>query len=170
MCKQSRSDLIIPLMIVASISFAISKRFDKHSLDVKGLVKKGNVFTSNKDTNILWTLNIDNIIHTDYATLQPEDSIEKLRKMIKYSDQVIFPVVKEGTLLGTIYFNDVRELIFSDHNSHVGSLMSLPSEIVQQSDSMETVMYKFEQSTKAYLPVVKDGTYYGFIAKADALE
>ncbi|ALM50850.1 transporter [Flavobacterium psychrophilum] len=163
-------DLIIPLMIVASISFAISKRFDKHSLDVKGLVKKGNVFTSNKDTNILWTLNIDNIIHTDYVTLQPGDSIEKLRKMIKYSDQVIFAVVDGGVLLGTIYFNDVRELIFSDHNSHVGSLMSLPTEIVYQYDSMETVMHKFEQGAKAYLPVIKDGAYYGFISKTDALE
>jgi CIC family chloride channel protein len=46
-------NLMIPLMIVASISFAISKRFEKHSMDVKNLAKKGHAFTSNKDTNIL---------------------------------------------------------------------------------------------------------------------
>jgi CIC family chloride channel protein len=34
-------DLMIPLMMVASISFAISKRFEKHSLDVKNLARKG---------------------------------------------------------------------------------------------------------------------------------
>jgi hypothetical protein len=32
---------MLPLMIVASISFAISKRFEKHSMDVKDLVQKG---------------------------------------------------------------------------------------------------------------------------------
>ena len=49
-------DLMIPLMMVSSISFAISKRFEKHSLDRKNLVKKGHAFTENKDTNILSTL------------------------------------------------------------------------------------------------------------------
>jgi hypothetical protein len=29
------------LMIVASISFAISKRFERHSMDVKELAKRG---------------------------------------------------------------------------------------------------------------------------------
>jgi H+/Cl- antiporter ClcA len=33
--------LMLPLMIVASISFAISKRFERHSMDVKELAKKG---------------------------------------------------------------------------------------------------------------------------------
>jgi CIC family chloride channel protein len=32
--------LMLPLMIVASISFAISKRFERHSMDVKELAKK----------------------------------------------------------------------------------------------------------------------------------
>ncbi|MEO8253741.1 MAG: chloride channel protein, partial [Flavobacterium sp.] len=48
--------LMLPLMIVASISFAISKRFETHSMDVKELVKKGHAFTSNKDHNVLSTL------------------------------------------------------------------------------------------------------------------
>src|SRR5690349_621068 len=45
--------LMLPLMIVASISFAISKTFEKHSMDVKSLVQKGHAFTNNKDTNVL---------------------------------------------------------------------------------------------------------------------
>ena len=35
---------------------------------------------------------------------------------------------------------------------------------------METVMQQFEKSRTAYLPVVRDGKYYGFIAKADGLD
>lgn len=167
-------DLIIPLMIVASISFAISKRFEKHSLDVKGLVKSGNVFTSNKDTNILWTLDIEDIIDKGYTSLLPGESSARLAQLIAHSSQVIFAVAgPEKELLGIIYFNDIREIIFSDFSLRyptVGELMSPIAETVDESDTMETVMRKFESTGKAYLPVLKKGKYYGFISKADALE
>jgi len=166
--------LMIPLMMVASISFAISKRFEKHSLDVKGLVKKGHVFTSNKDTNILNVLETEKIIQTDYLTVTPDENLEKLVDLISHSNQVIFSVVnKEKDLLGIIYFNDIREIIFSNFKvkyTPVHEVMTQPVEIVSSTDSMETVMNKFERAKIAFLPVVKQGKYYGFISKASALE
>jgi chloride channel protein, CIC family len=35
---------------------------------------------------------------------------------------------------------------------------------------MEVVMDKFESSRKAFLPVISDDKYYGFISKSEALE
>ncbi|GEP50992.1 transporter [Flavobacterium noncentrifugens] len=166
--------LMIPLMMVASISFAISKRFEKHSLDVKGLIKKGHVFTSNKDTNILNVLETEKIIQTDYLTITPDENLEKLVDLISHSNQVIFAVVnKEKELLGIVYFNDIREIIFSNFKvkyTPVHEVMTQPVEIVSSTDSMETVMNKFERAKIAFLPVVKQGKYYGFISKASALE
>lgn len=167
-------DLMIPLMMVSSISFAISKRFEKHSLDVKNLAKKGHAFTSNKDANILSTLETDTIIQTDYITISPDENLEKLVDLISHSNQVIFAVVdKENQLLGIVYFNDVREIIFSSFKvkyTPVKEIMSQPVAIVYQNDTMEMVMNKFENSRTAYLPVLKNGKYYGFISKAAALE
>lgn len=167
-------DLMIPLMIVASISFAISKRFERHSIDVKNLAKKGHAFTSNKDTNILSTLETEKIIHTDYLTLTPEENLLKLVDLISHSEQVIFGVVNpDKDLLGIIYFNDVREIIFSNFKvqyTTIKEIMTQPLVVVNQTDSMEIVMNKFENSRSAYLPVLKDGKYYGFISKAEALE
>ena len=48
--------------------------------------------------------------------------------------------------------------------------MQEPKEIIYPTDSMETVMNKFESSKIAYLPVIKNGKYYGFISKSAALE
>ena len=48
--------------------------------------------------------------------------------------------------------------------------MSEPKEIIYPMDSMETVMNKFETSKVAFLPVLKNGKYYGFISKSIALE
>jgi CIC family chloride channel protein len=166
--------LMIPLMIVSSISFAISKRFEKHSLDVKNLARKGNAFTSNKDTNILSTLDINKIIQTDFLTVTSVGNLEKLVELISHSNQVVFAVVDENLeLLGVIYFNDIREIIFSAFKvkyTPIKEIMQSPKEIIYPTDSMETVMNKFENSKVAFLPVIKNGKYYGFVSKSVALE
>lgn len=166
--------LMIPLMIVASISFAISKRFEKHSLDVKSLAKKGHAFTSNKDSNVLSTLDTNSIIQTDYLKLTPDENLEKLVDLISHSNQVIFPVVsKDDRLLGIVHFNDIREIIFNQYRvkyTLIKEIMVQPVAIVHPSNSMEIVMNKFESSRKAFLPVISDDKYYGFISKSVALE
>lgn len=167
-------DLMIPLMIVASISYAISKRFEKHSLDVKNLAKKGHAFTSNKDTNILSTLDTNSIIQTDYLTLSPDENLAKLVDLISHSNQVVFAVVnKEKNLLGVIHFNDIREIIFNTYRvkyTLIKEIMTQPKEIIYPNDSMEIVMNKFEMAKTAFIPVITNGKYYGFISKSEALE
>jgi CIC family chloride channel protein len=167
-------DLMIPLMIVTSISFAISKRFEKHSLDVKSLAKKGHAFTSNKDKNILSTLDTNSIIQTDYLTLSPDENLEKLVDLISHSNQVIFAVVNdEKHLLGIVHFNNIREIIFNQYRvkfTFVKEIMTKPTEIIYPTDSMEIVMNKFENSKVVFLPVIKNAKYYGFISKSLALE
>ncbi|MFV8356253.1 chloride channel protein [Flavobacterium sp. XS1P32] len=167
-------NLMIPLMIVASISFAISKRFEKHSMDVKNLAKKGHAFTSNKDTNILSTLETTSIIQTDYLTVSPNENLERLVDLISHSNQVIFAVVdSEKNLLGIVHFNDIREIIFNTYRvkyTLVREIMTEPTEIISPDDSMEMVMNKFEQTKKAFLPVIQGGKYFGFISKSVALE
>lgn len=167
-------NLMIPLMIVASISFAISKRFEKHSLDVKGLAKKGHAFTSNKDTNILSTLDTNAIIQSDYLTITPNENLEKLVDLISHSNQVIFAVVDpESNMLGVVHFNDIREIIFNQYRvkfTLVKEIMTKPLDIIYPTDNMEIVMNKFEKSKVAFLPVLKNGKYFGFISKSIALE
>jgi CIC family chloride channel protein len=167
-------DLMIPLMIVSSISFAISKKFEKHSLDVKNLARKGQAFTNNKDTNILSTLETEQIIQTDYITITLDQNLEKLVDLISHSNQVIFAVIdKDKKLLGIVHFNDIREIIFSNFKvkyTPVEEVMIPPIEIVYPTDSMEIVMEKFEKTKVNFLPVLKNGKYFGFISKASALE
>lgn len=167
-------NLMIPLMIVASISFAISKRFEKHSMDVKNLVKKGHAFTSNKDTNVLSTLETSAIIQTDFLTVTANENLDRLVDLISHSNQVIFAVVDtEQNLLGIVHFNDIREIIFNNYRvkyTLVNEVMTAPTEVISPEDSMGVVMNKFESANKAFLPVLKNDKYYGFISKSVALE
>jgi CIC family chloride channel protein len=167
-------NLMIPLMIVSSISFAISKRFEKHSMDVKNLAKKGHAFTSNKDSNVLSTLDTNSIIQTDYLTVSPNENLDKLVDLISNSNQVAFAVVNlENELVGIVYFNDIKEIIFNSYRvkfTQIKEIMSAPKEIITPEDSMEMVMNKFELTKLAYLPVLKNDKYFGFISKSLALE
>jgi chloride channel protein, CIC family len=166
--------LMIPLMIVSSISFAISKRFEKYSLDVKGLAKKGHAFTSNKDSNILSTLDIDTIIQTDYLTVHPDENLSKLVDLISHSNQVVFAVVdNDKNLVGIVHFNDIREIIFNSYQvkyTQIKDVMKTPLATISSNDSMEIVMSKFEQTKSAFLPVLRNEKYFGFISKSIALE
>jgi CIC family chloride channel protein len=166
--------LMIPLMIVSSISFAVSKRFEKHSMDVKHLARKGQVFTSNKDSNILSTIDTNSIVETDYFTISPDENLENLVDLISHSNQVIFAVVnQEQELVGIVHFNYIREIIFSSFKvkyTTVKEVMHKPEMVVYPFDNMEVVMKKFEQSKMSNLPMVKNGKYYGFISKVVALD
>lgn len=166
--------LMLPLMIVASISFAISKRFEKHSMDVKELVKRGHAFTSNKDYNVLSTLDTNTIIQTDFLTVSPEENLEKLVDLISHSNQVYFAVVDtDNHLVGIVNFNNIREIIFNKYRvkyTLIKDIMIQPLDVVYPFNSMEIVMNKFEKTKATYLPVIKDEKYFGFISKAAALE
>lgn len=166
--------LMIPLMIVASTSYAISKGFEKHSMDVKNLAKKGHAFTSNKDANVLSTIDTTSIIDTSYLTIHPNENMERLVNLISNSNQVIFPVVNEEmVLLGVVHFNDIREIIFNTYRvkyTLVKEIMVTSPDYISPLDQMENVMNKFELTKKTFLPVVQNGKYFGFISKSEALE
>ena len=142
--------------------------------DVKGLAKKGHAFTSNKDSNILSTLDIDTIIQTDYLTVHPEENLSKLVDLISHSNQVVFAVVdNDKNLVGIVHFNDIREIIFNSYQvkyTLIKDVMKTPLATISSNDSMEIVMSKFEKSKSAFLPVLRNDKYFGFISKSIALE
>ncbi len=169
-------NLMVPLMIVSSVSFAISKRFEPYSFDIKHLADKGEVFTNDKDKNILTSLHISNFILTNYKAISESNSLENLVEVIKYSDETIFPVLNEKKeLLGLINLDDtkIRNLIFSAFKVKYTStheIMQAPKEIVMHNESIECVLDKFERTDTTILPVFKGSIFIGFINKTMILE
>lgn len=167
-------NLMVPLMIVSSISFAVSKQFENYSMDVKHLADKGQVYTTDKDRNILSGIDLLGTVHTELKTLTPANKPEDIITLMAGSTQTVFPVLDDrGRLLGIVDFNRNRQTIFSPFKlkySKLEELMSPVSEHISIEDSMEMVMHKFEVVHASYLPVIKDRTYYGIIFKHEVLE
>jgi CIC family chloride channel protein len=163
-------------MIVSSISFAVSKQFEKHSMDVKHLAARGDVFTSDKDKNILSGIDILTVIDTDVKTLSPQQKAEDIIGMITTTKQTVFAVVDEKKrLVGIIDFDKIRHILFNQfqvkHTPLAEMITKLPeTDIACMEDSIEMIMEKFEATKTDYLPLIKEGRYFGFIYKAKILE
>lgn len=168
--------LMVPLMIVSSISFAISKHFEPYSFDIKNLADKGEVFTDDKDKNILQSIDIKKLINTNFSPVKESKTLEALIEKIAASDDVIFPVLDEDKkLIGLIYLDDIRPIIFSSFKIKYTSITEIlqpvkESHVVQFDDSIETIMNAFERNHQIILPVVQNKKFIGFISKADILE
>ncbi len=167
-------NLMVPLMIVSSISFAVSKQFEKHSMDVKHLASKGQVFTTDKDKNILSGIDILAVTDTGLLELKLTHKPEDLIGLLATTQQSVFAVTDDkNRLLGVIDFNRNRHIVFNNFQikyTALADMMAVPKEIVSLEDSIEMVMDKFESAHSEYLPVLKNNKYYGFIYKYKVLE
>lgn len=167
-------DLMVPLMIVSSVSYAVSKQFEKHSLDVKSLAAKGDVFTSDKDKNILQSIDIYNLVQQNFKTLTLENSVENVVDIFSTTDQKTIPIIDETkSLIGIVAFEEVKSFIFNPYHvkfSTIKEIITQPKAIILLEDKVEKVMKQFEINNCYILPVIQKGKYFGFLSKIDVLE
>lgn len=167
-------NLMVPLMIVSSISFAISKRFESHAFDIKDLADKGEVFTDNRDKNMLNSIEVSKLITTDVKSIRESNSLEELIEVLKTTSQILIPVLDENDqLMGVIRLNEIRPIILSPFqvkHTSVKEIIRPPKEIIFYDETADTMMDKFENSQTTLLPVLKEGKFIGFISKYHILE
>ena len=167
-------ELMVPLMIVSSISFAVSKQLEKHSMDVKNLADTGDVFTSDKDKNILQSIDFLNLLHQQINTITLEKSFENVIEQFSISNQNIIPVLDEKQrLIGIIDFETVRPIIFNTYRmkfTTMHEVITQPMTIINHDEGLESIIEKFETTNQAVLPVLKNGKFFGLLSKVAILE
>jgi|AntAceMinimDraft_17_1070374.scaffolds.fasta_scaffold02082_6 CIC family chloride channel protein len=164
--------LFMPLIIVATISYATIRMFEPNSIYAVQLAKRNQLFTHNKDKIVLSLMKIDELIETDFKTVHPDATLRDLVKIVSDSKRNIFPVVDDDNVLhGIVTLDSIRHIMFRPDmydNTYVHNLMFMPtSECVNPDDSMEDIVNKFKITRNFNLPVVKDCKYIGFVSRAN---
>ncbi len=168
-------ELFVPLMLVAAISYAITKYYVSHSIYTLKLAKRGELITYDKDKNVLMMLEIDKVIETNFVILNPEMKLgEILENAVAKSSRNHFPVVNDAhEFLGVIRLDDIRHIMFNTDlykKVDVASLMKADADIINyEKDTMSDIMSKFKATGAWNLPVVKNGKYHGYISKSKLL-
>ena len=163
-------ELILPLMIVSALSFLLVRHFEPFSMDTKKLAAKGQIFTADKDKNVLSLMKIEHLLERDITAIAPQATLGDLVEAIKTNKRNLFAVIEEDrTFKGLITLDDIREIMFRQDlydEIHVQQLMKAPLATVQVDESMASAMKKFDNSQSWNLPVLNNGTYLGFISKS----
>ncbi|WP_194775240.1 chloride channel protein [Pararhodonellum marinum] len=163
-------ELFVPLMLVSAISFVTTTYFDKDSYYKKQLIEQGKYLPETKDEQVLGLIDIRRIMEIDLLPIRPEARLQDLCDLVKLSKRNIFPVVnEEGQLSGIITLDDIRDIMFDGEKQEsvmVSQLMHSPPDFIHPSETMQTVMDKFEKSGAWNLPVVENGKYLGFVSKS----
>jgi chloride channel protein, CIC family len=167
-------ELIIPLMMVSSISFVMVKHFHPQSLDIRKLKDKGTIISENKDTSILSKIDVDEMIETDFAIIHSKATLRDIVETIKHSKRNTFPVVeKNNKLLGIIYLDNIREEMFNAElydKVTANEVMRRASVVIDVNEDIFVIMKKFEESSQWNLPVVNGEAYIGFLSKSSILD
>lgn len=168
-------ELFVPLMIVTTTSYLITKHYIPHNIYASELAKKGELLTHNTDNNALLMMKKDRIIERNFIKINPEMNLgSMLKNAVSKSNRNIFPVVNENDeFLGVVLLDDVRSIMFDNNlyeTVHVEELMhNAPGIIHYEEDNMQKIMHKFKVSGAWNLPVLRNGKYYGFISKSKLL-
>lgn len=162
--------LLMPLIITSVISYATIRMFEPYSIYTKRIAKRGYLLTHDSDKAVLTLLKIEDVLETNFSPIEEGSSLGDLLPVISNSTRDIYPVLdKEGRLLGTVWLNDVKKVMFdsSNYSKPVSDYMEKEEICAYDTDRMEDVMNKFEQTGGWNLPVIdKDGKWLGFVSKS----
>ncbi len=163
--------LFLPIMIVSTTAYAITKAMSPRSIYTIQLSKRGDMLTHHKDQAVLAMMSIKPLIETNFSKISPDANLGDLIKVIAESTRNIFPVVDDdNNFYGIIILDQIRHIMFKPElyeTTSVRSLMFNPSTVVQIDDDMETVAQKFQHSGKYNLVVLDNGKYVGFVSRAN---
>lgn len=163
-------ELFIPLMIVSAVSFFIVKSYEPYSMDLKKLAEDGQMFTHQKEKNILTSIRLADIMHDTFETISIDKKLRDLVDVIRRSEKNIYAVLdQKGKFAGIIELNDVKQRLFDSRQFDVvpvRSLMKKPPATLEEDESMHSVMEKFDLTRSWFLPVLdKQKNFRGFISK-----
>jgi len=164
-------ELLIPLIITATISYAVTRAVEPYSIYTKRIAKKGELLTHDSDQAVLTLLKTNELIETDFLPVRIDSTMRELVDVISQSKRNIFPVVdSKNHFQGYVSLEDIRSVMFkydSYDSLHVYNFMKSAPAYVYVNEKMDRVMSKFEQTEAWNLPVVTDDrTYVGFISKS----
>lgn len=167
-------ELLIPLILTATVSFGTVRIFEKYSIYTKRIAQSGDLLTHDNDQAVLTLLQTNDLIRDKYPRVQIDATLGEVVELISESDAAVLAVIdSRDRLQGMVDIAAVRKYLFSTDkydSIHVYNIMETPPEYIYYGEKMESVMKKFDKTQAWRLPVIdEDRKYLGFISKSRLL-
>jgi CBS domain-containing protein len=108
---------------------------------------------------------------TNFASLSPDDPLERAVDLILHGSQQDFPIVKNGRLVGMLSNKDLLHGL-SQHgpNSPISQVMRQDCPVLATNDDLQTIMEKLQSSNCRVMPVLERGDLVGLFTSENLAE
>lgn len=166
-------NLIIPLMIVASLSLVIVHLFEPFSMEAQKLSRMLKSTVETRDKLLLSRLDLSELVETNFSIIQDTAMLKELTNVIASSSRNLFPVVNKNLkLVGVVHLDKIRNIMFDSsryETTSVKELMTKPLAYVELHENLHEVLAKFDSTGQWNLPVIENDCYLGFLSKSTIL-
>ena len=167
-------ELLLPLILCSTVSYGVTRIWEKYSIYTKRLAQSGDLLTHDNDQAVLTLLNTAELIRDKYPRVKTGTPLRDIVNIITHDTSAVIAVLDdEGKFQGVLDVDKLRRYITRTDaydKLHAYNLMENPPAIIGKDEKMESVMAKFDQTEAWRLPVVSDdGSYLGFLSKSRIL-
>jgi Zn-dependent protease/CBS domain-containing protein len=113
--------------------------------------------------SVLETVQMNDIMLTDFATLSPADTLEDALEKAVHSLQDDFPVIRGSDMVGVVSKQKILETLRSEGNGYVQSIMSRMFDVAHRSESLASGFRKLTARNLSIIPVVEDQRLIGIV-------
>ena len=113
--------------------------------------------------SVLQSVNMREVMLTDFKTLSPADTLEDALHKAVHSLQDDFPVVRGTDLVGTISRQNIVEALRFQGNGYVQGVMNRMFDVAYTGDSLATVFRKLGRQGSNLVPVVDGDHLVGIV-------
>ena len=167
-------DLFLPLIVASTVSYGVTRIWERYSIYTKRLAQSGELLTHDSDQAALALMNTAGLIRDKYPRVKIDDSLGSVMRTIADSTTQVLAVVDDKDIFqGLIDVNTLRPYMFRTEEYEtlrVRNFLEQPPEFIWEDDHPGEVMAKFDRTAAWRLPVLsKDGRYLGFISNSRLL-
>ncbi len=166
-------DVILPLIIVSFLSSVFIKYFEKDSLYLIELSRKGYTFLPRSDERILSNIKVNEIIEKELVFVNKNDTLDDIVIKISNSRRNIYPVIENKKYIGILNLNDIKGLLLDSDirkTIFVEEVMRTEYPKVGLNDNLLDVLTIFDNTGYWSLPVVENNRFLGLVSKATILD
>ncbi len=113
--------------------------------------------------SVLASVQMNDIMLTDFATLSPADTLEDALEKAVHTLQDDFPVIRGSDMVGVISKQKILQALRTQGNGYVQSVMSRIFEVAARGESLASAFRKLTAKNLSIIPVVEDQRLVGIV-------
>ncbi|MBV8892006.1 MAG: site-2 protease family protein [Acidobacteria bacterium] len=113
--------------------------------------------------SVLATVQMSDIMLTDFATLSPADTLEDALDKAVHSLQDDFPVIRGSDMVGVISKQKILQALRTQGNGYVQAVMSRIFEVAGRGETLASAFRKLTAKNLSIIPVVEDQRLVGIV-------